>query len=504
MKKFKNIIKSVFASVLAVTLLVSYVPSVFGVTVIDEDERLQYLYTFNEAVNSVKEKKPSFKYVKQAAMNSEDDIFIGYNSAGDLSSDARKYLSVIVDAFFNPEKGLVNNFIAVLTETNSDYTEKTIAKGLDTTNFLPVYGKPYMSALTVDDEFTLYSEEQKDLLDSSKDKLTLRFKFDDCDLEEVKNSSLPKVFDLPSGSINPVIIGGGHFSDSEGPLENVKFDEFKYHNAYVQAELNSKGELTKYIQNISYTFSMSFYDLIRVFGVYSNIDLMEIGLAIANPILVNTGNPEVTAREVLKGASIYIQYDIRTELTNFDWLPRYFGDIDNDGDVDAYDARTALRYSVGLEQIKDQESLIYGDVNFDGDITAADARLILRMSVELEPLFDEVPEGKTIKIVVISPPADDKEDSDGETPDESDKTETPETPDGSQSGLPSTGAVAEDVTEFINSIFNIINTIKGDGVNGGGIQSLIQQIKDIIAAGRGDDADDGNQGGFIPYEPEST
>lgn len=504
MKKITKMLKCMSVMLLSAVILFSSVVPALAVTVIDEDERLQYLYTFNNAVNGIKENKPSFKYVKAAGMNTEDDIFIGSTSAADISSEARKYLSVLVDAFFNPDKGMVKNFIAVLTETNSEYTEKSIAKGVDTTYFLPLYGKDYMSALTVDDEFTLEAEEKKDLLNSENDSLAIRFSFPEYDLENVENSSLSKVFDLPSGSINPVIIGGGNFSDSEGPISEVKFDNFKYHNAYVQAEFDSHGTLTKYIQNISYTFSMSFYDILRVFGAYTNIDLMEIGLAIANPILVNTGNPEVTARELLKENVIYIQYDIKTELYSFDWEPRFFGDIDNDGDVDAYDARTALRYSVGLEKITDSENLVYADVNFDGKITAADARSILRMSVELDPKFSEIPEGETVKIVIIGPTGSDKDENDGEGDAPSDTDEPNENPDDSQTNLPSTGEIAGEISDFVNSIFDIINTVKGDGTTNEGITALIQQIKDIIAAGRGDDVQDDNQSGFIPDNIENA
>lgn len=508
MMKHNSVLRKLSALVLALVMLLSLIPSAFAaVTVIDEEKKLHYLYTFNDAVNSIKSDKPSFKYIRTSGMNKEDDgIFVGPKSASDLSDDAYKYLSVLVDAFFNPDKGLVNNFIAVLTESYTDTKEKEVLKGMDTTNFLPLYGEPYMSALTVDDEYTLLAEESKDILNPQNDKLTLRYKFDEYDLETVDESPLGKVFDLPSGSINPVIIGGDDFADSEGPLNEVKFDNFKYHNAYVQAEFNGNGELTRYTQNISYTLSISFYDMMRIFSAYTDIDLMEIGLAIANPILSNTGKPEVTARDVLKNSVIYIQYDIKTVLYDFDWTPRYFGDIDNDGDVDAYDARSALRNSVGLEDIKQQESLIYADVDFDGAVTAADARIILRMSVSLEPFFNEVPEGETVKIVVISPP-DTEEPEEPEEPENPEEPEDPENPDDSEdteSGniqLPSTGEVAEGVSEFVDSIFDIINAFKGEGVAGESIAQIIQQVKDIIAAGKSDPQPDG---GFVPYEDENA
>lgn len=507
MKKSNTVLKSIFACFLSAVLLMSVFPvmSFAGVTtIIDPEQKLQHLYTFNESVNNIKENKPSFTYKKTAGMNRQDESYyylIGSKTAAEVSDEANKYLSVIIDAFFNPDRGLVKNFIGALTDTNSDTTEKQIIKGEDTTYSVPLYGKPFVSELTVDDGYTLRVEESSNLLDPAKNTKTMRFEFPECDLENVDKTALKKVFDLPSGSIDPVIISGGNLSDSEGPLSEVKFDNFTFSNAYVQAQYNADGELINYTQNISYTFSMSFYDIMRVFGAYTDIDLIEIGLAIANPILVNTGNPEVTARDILKDSVMYIRYDIKTVLTDFDWEPRFFGDIDNDGDVDAYDARTALRYSVGLEKIKSEESLVYGDVNFDGAITAADARFILRGSVGLEKLFEEVPEGESIKIIEIKPPEEEipEEPEDPEDPEE---PEVPEEGDGDDKEddvqLPSTGEVADGITEFINTIFDVINGIKGDGVTNEGIAGMIQQIKDIVAAGKNDKSD-GGDGGFVPY-----
>ncbi len=59
------------------------------------------------------------------------------------------------------------------------------------------------------------------------------------------------------------------------------------------------------------------------------------------------------------------------------------GDADKNGTIDAADARTALRASVGLEEA-DFERIYLVDVDNDKVISASDARMILRASVELE------------------------------------------------------------------------------------------------------------------------
>lgn len=71
------------------------------------------------------------------------------------------------------------------------------------------------------------------------------------------------------------------------------------------------------------------------------------------------------------------------------------GDVDADGTVTASDARTALRFSVGLET-PTEEQLPLADFDEDGTVTASDARLILRLSVGLteedEPEEPDEPE----------------------------------------------------------------------------------------------------------------
>ncbi|MBE6716243.1 MAG: hypothetical protein E7573_04920 [Ruminococcaceae bacterium] len=59
------------------------------------------------------------------------------------------------------------------------------------------------------------------------------------------------------------------------------------------------------------------------------------------------------------------------------------GDLDNNGKIEASDARLALRSSVGLETV-DFAKVYTADIDNDKYITSADARIILRASVGLE------------------------------------------------------------------------------------------------------------------------
>lgn len=61
------------------------------------------------------------------------------------------------------------------------------------------------------------------------------------------------------------------------------------------------------------------------------------------------------------------------------------GDVDENGAIDAADARIILRASVGLEEIT--VSLVSrGDIDKDNELTSSDARTILRVAVGLEKL----------------------------------------------------------------------------------------------------------------------
>lgn len=80
------------------------------------------------------------------------------------------------------------------------------------------------------------------------------------------------------------------------------------------------------------------------------------------------------------------------------------GDMDDNGKIEASDARTILRISARLENPADADHAKRADTNKDGRITAADARLTLRVSAKLdkfeedttkEPTSDEEPSSTT-------------------------------------------------------------------------------------------------------------
>lgn len=71
---------------------------------------------------------------------------------------------------------------------------------------------------------------------------------------------------------------------------------------------------------------------------------------------------------------------------NYSFMLFTRGDLDNDGSISSADARTTLRMSVGLENVKQNSAAFAAaDFNNNGLIQPDDARSILRVSVGLEP-----------------------------------------------------------------------------------------------------------------------
>lgn len=61
----------------------------------------------------------------------------------------------------------------------------------------------------------------------------------------------------------------------------------------------------------------------------------------------------------------------------------YIGDMNNDGNISAADARIALRIAAKLQTVTEYE-LFVGDLDGDGKITAAEARKILRVAAMID------------------------------------------------------------------------------------------------------------------------
>lgn len=112
------------------------------------------------------------------------------------------------------------------------------------------------------------------------------------------------------------------------------------------------------------------------------------------------------------------------------------GDVNKDGNIDASDARLALRASAQLETL-DEEALVAADVNFTGKVTAADARLILRYAANLEEF-----------------PTEAESDTEYEEPSSEEPTSEEPTSEEPTTAEPDTGVIANEYPEIIDTFLS--------------------------------------------------
>ena len=438
--------------------------------VTDADERAYHIDNFNNGVNAVKSDEPYLVFKREASVGKE------------LKDEPSQWLSVLFNSIFLADESVVSGLLAMLVEEETTNTSiREIYKGFSRDNILPVSGESYVSALDASDKFDMQVATIKDENGEVKQSEYYITFADGFTPENVHESGMNKIFDLASGSINPTIFGSSDGDD--GILSTVKFSSFSYDKASVYAIFDANGLLKSYKTSITYNFDISFYDFSQMmtFVSPSGTNYFELGVEFANKIISVSGGTPVDAKELLREQNINVSYVINTEMSKFDWSPRYYGDLDNDGDVDAYDARAALRHAVGLQPIDNNQGLLYSDINFDGVVNSADARLILRTAVKLEPLFNYPPDGKEVTIVdtedkkeEAAKPADSVPSPDSDAADNSSNQ-------GAAAPAPDNNSATVNPSDIVDTLGDIIDGIYGGIVSGEeGIDEIIKEFQDTV------------------------
>ncbi len=379
------------------------VPALAAVKVVTGDEKAEMVAFFNDSVNAIKSQTPkaTVKYKSYVP-----DKGLTTAEGEEVDEQMSKYLIPVLEGLFNNRSSVTKGFIRSLLGDNVvTVDELQLHRGMLRNNTVPVYGKDYVSMLTPSDEYEMFV----DIADNASTPAQLALTFSNMSLEDAKQASLGKAFSLPSGTINPMLISGAR-TEAVSRLDDAKFQKFEIQNAKLVAKYDANGLLQYYGSTVDYCFEITFYDCMNLISAVLGYDFYTGVINAVNVILDNLGQTQIADDLVMKDHTIHVLYRCTVEISDFNFAPRFFGDIDDDGRVTAADSRAALRHAVKLEPIALSDDRIYGDVDFDGVITAADARAILRMSVGLDPLFTEVPDGKTIKIVKIEEPVEEPED----------------------------------------------------------------------------------------------
>ena len=125
----------------------------------------------------------------------------GSESAADaIDSEMQRFLVPVLEGMFNTRSSTAKSFVRTLLGTEGNTVEslelhRTMLR--DTT--VPVYGQPYVSALTAADDFDIIL----DIADGKKIPAQLAISFQDQPLETARETSIGKAFSCPPAPSTP-------------------------------------------------------------------------------------------------------------------------------------------------------------------------------------------------------------------------------------------------------------------------------------------------------------
>ena len=408
----KNLRRFLCALLSALLIFSCAAPAFAEVRIVKEDELEEMVAFFNDSVNSIKTDLPKAKATFKSYVPTGGMTTGGTSAADEMDSMGQKYLLPVLEGLFNTRSSMAQGMIrSLLGNTAPEAETLDLHRDLLRNNTVPIYGQNYVSALTPADDYDIII----DIADRAETPTQMALTFHDTTLENAKETSIGKAFYLPSGKFDPMLISGVR-TESVSRLDNAKFQSFDIKSAKIVTKYDPDGQINYYGSTVDYFFSITFYDCMNLLSAVLGYDFYSAVLKTVNVILENTGKNPLDAENILKDREIFVTYRCTVEITDFNFTPRYFGDINDDGYVSALDARIAMRHAVNSELINYSGDRIYADVNFDGQINAADAREILRFAVGLETLFTKVPDGQKILIVKIEEDIEDPDEDDEEDP----------------------------------------------------------------------------------------
>lgn len=124
-------------------------------------------------------------------------------------------------------------------------------------------------------------------------------------------------------------------------------------------------------------------------GFVYGVDTLKTGTVLADCLTAELGLVEVTANAngvLSTGASILLKDKEKKVYETYSYV--YFGDINGDGAIDAFDA-FAIDKSINNHSTFGDASAVAADVNADGEITIADISLIMSASVSSEDIISQ-------------------------------------------------------------------------------------------------------------------
>lgn len=480
----KKMCKSVLAVFLCAVLVVLTAAPAFAKLTVPENDwehhviapenSEEYVELLNSSLNSLKTELPYAKVSYTAGVPEGGILNISEDESAPLDAATLNYVSALFDGLFSEKNSAFRSLLKTVVGSGSVKNDTIeLHRGTKRNELLPIFGKDYVSALQVADDYQILVNQEAGAACPKDIEL---FFGHSIPLEQARQSSQMNLFNLPDGSVDAELISGVD-RDKQSFLSDIKIQDFNIVNARAVASFDENGVLTRYWNGITYDFTIGFAEATNLMAAIMGIDIYQMIISTINTIMTNLGKEGISGVSFLESRKLKITYSVTVEVTDINFSPRIFGDVNDDGKVDSSDARTTLRAAVGLDRLEFSADLLYTDVNFDGVISSADARLILRMAVGLESQFSQVPEGKTVKIIVVEEDFPESEEPEDQEPIGDIEEEFDGFFDIDPAVMP--GDLAQFIFDTINSLRDAEGVLRGDIE---GIKAIIQSIIDQARA----------------------
>ncbi len=372
--------------VLCLTVVFSCVFATFAgakqrlLTSADLHDREKIVSVFNKAVNDVKTRLPSYNYTMSYGADTTEDP-----AEESAEESALELLIAGMMGDLDLDSAIIGT-IAPGTTAGSGKMSVRVGKGQNVSSIVPVKGKSYISALTADDDFDIQAS-----FVQRTGHYIITFTFPSIGKDEARSdSSLGKVFDLLD---EETVV---RFNKNSKYAVKLDYFDVNYLTPQVEALIDVNGRLLRYTSVMTYDVNLKKEGMGLIGGIGAIADSL-VGilqdykgkLDLSNFYDSSVGN----IAKVLMGEASVCRYTRQISLSGFDWMAKLYGDLDANGDINAADARLALRAAVGIDTISAEFDKLGADVDGDGVVTAADARLILRVAVGLDEAFSPLTNG---------------------------------------------------------------------------------------------------------------
>lgn len=297
----------------------------------------------NKDLNKIKEQKPAFSRTVNRGLPGQDREQAS-STIFQITNIIQSLATLLWGQNKNPiQMDSILSSLGITSFFSEEGTQRHLT-GVDCNDFVSVQGQDYVSAIEGKDIFNDNSITRNRYNDSYNFKIYLQDA-----VNPGPDSPHAKVFDL--------------FSDEKlyqtiaqlAPKVDWSVLHIRYVDCYIEGSVDRNGQVTKYTTH------------------YKCI------------LQIDTSQTEFDVGQYMDSINNMEIFESLVTYSDFNWEPRRFGDVNNDGKIGSADARYVLRMAAKLDPVS-EDALIYGDINGDKKLNSKDARILLRVAANLEKI----------------------------------------------------------------------------------------------------------------------